>query len=51
MQVHFTVASQFYVRVDAELFIHVFHAFYILINVELFSHVFAHLYVEGKQVC
>ena len=35
MQVHFTVASQFYVNV----------------NVELYVHGFLHLYCEGKQVC
>ena len=35
VQVHFTIASQFYIRED----------------VELFLHVFMHLYGGGKQVC
>ena len=35
VQVHFTIASQFYVRVD----------------VEIFLHVFMHLYGGEKQVC
>ena len=46
--INMDVASQFHVRVDVGLSLHVFHAFYIHINVELFLHAFVHLYGREK---
>ena len=43
MQVHFTIALQFYVYVNVE--------FYVSIKVELFLHAFLHFYGGEKQVC
>ena len=43
VQVHFTIASQFYVNVNVEFYIHM--------KVELFLHAFLHLYGDKKQVC
>ena len=43
MQVHFTIALQFYVYVNVE--------FYVSIKVKLFLHAILHLYGGEKQVC
>ena len=43
VQVHFTIASQFYVYVNVEFYVHM--------NVELFLHAFLNLYGGEKQVC